>query len=111
MKLRVFDVDYAPNELIKQTPFDAKLLRMLPGDDRPDYWLAELEAPIKWVNAGIRIISHIVVSARLEGTEIGSDFNKLPIGLAFVTDQSQLDEAKLDFNKCKYLAIGTASTV
>ena len=46
MKLTITTVDYAPGELYDQTPIVVKLLRQLPGPDRPDYWLGETERPI-----------------------------------------------------------------
>jgi len=46
MELTITGVDYAPEELDEQTPLVVKLLREMPGDDRPDYWLGELKTPI-----------------------------------------------------------------
>ena len=40
MQLTITSVDYAPEELDEQIPIVAELLRELPGDDRPNYWLA-----------------------------------------------------------------------
>ena len=73
MELAVTSVDYAPPELNEQVPFKIKLLRMLPGQDRPDYWLGELAKPLFWLKANHRIqIGHVVVCARWQGTQLSS---------------------------------------
>ena len=112
MRLSILSVDYAPEELHEQTPFSIKLLRQVPGPDRPDYWLGELEQPLKWLyDNHFQEITHVVVAARWVGTQIEPHASNLPIGLAYVLDRSQLDAASLDFAKCKYVAIGLATEV
>jgi len=110
MRLVVTSVDYAPEELHAQTPFALKLIRQVPGTDRPDYWLGELERPLTWLHDNVeKRITHLVVAARWQGTQIGPGFENLPIGLAYVTDATQLDASSVDFAKCKYIAIGIAT--
>jgi hypothetical protein len=112
MKLVVTSVDYAPDDLQSQTPFALELIRQLPGPDRPDYWLGELERPLTWLNENIKEeITHLIVAARWQGTQIGPDIKNLPVGLAYVTDAAQLNAQSVDFAKCKYIAIGTATEV
>jgi hypothetical protein len=102
----------APEDLYGQVPFTAKLLRKVAGPDKPDYWLAELEKPLSWVDAGApRQITHIVVAARYEGQTIAEDFTRLIVGLAYVTDASVLNDADLTFAKCRYVAIGEMEAV
>ncbi len=87
MELTVTSVDYAPPELSEQVPFKIKLLRVLPGGDRPDYWLGELTEPLFWLKDHRRIhIDHVVVCARWQGTQIAPFVQHLPIGIAYVTD-------------------------
>ena len=87
-------------------------MRRIPGTDRPDYWLAELDRPVTWRQGDSeRRITHLVVGARLEGTAISEDMAGLLIGIAYVTDQSVLEDEALDFAKCQYVAIGTADTI
>ncbi len=110
MKLTIYDVDYAPKELSAQVPIEVDLLRMIPGSDRPDYWLEKTKLPLKWLDNDIeKSIPHIIVCARWVGTEIGTNFKKLPVGIAYITDQTLLEDEVLSFEKCKYIAIGTAS--
>ena len=107
MKLKVTDVDYAPNELYEQTPFEIKLLREIPGNDRPDYWLGELSNEIKWIKDNHEVnVTHVVVAARWVETAIQTNASNLPIGISYVTDLSVLQDKKLDFEKCVYVAIG-----
>ena len=105
-------VDFAPEDLPDQTPLRARLIRQIPGTDSPDYWLAELDRPVTWRQGNSeRRITHLVVGARLEGTAISEDMAGLLIGIAYVTDQSVLEDEALDFGKCHYVAIGTADTI
>jgi hypothetical protein len=102
-------VDYAPPELNEQTPFEAELLRRISGKDRDDYWVAELAKPLRWVSeGGEKAVTHVVVAARWQGTQIGRGMKGLPVGIAYVTDGSPLADPALDFKKCAYVAIGIA---
>ena len=50
-----------------------------------------------------------MLAARWQGTRIEPDVEHLPIGIAYVTDNTVLEESRLDFVKCHYIAIGIAS--
>lgn len=107
MELTIADVDHAPEDLQEQTPLVVELLRELPGDDRPDYWLGRLHTPIRWLHDNQeRRITHLVLAARWEGTRIEPGVESLPVGIAYVTDESLLNDSQLDFSKCSYVAIG-----
>lgn len=107
MELTITGVEYSPVELNEQIPLVVKLLREMPGDDRPDYWLGELKTPIMWVDKNHeRKITHIILAARWKGTRIEPNVKNLPVGIAYVTDASLLNDAILDFNKCTYVTIG-----
>lgn len=110
---RISDVDYAPEDLPEQTPFMATLIRQIPGKDRPDYWLAKLRKPLQWKvsTSRCRQVTHLVVCSRYEGTTITEQMNELVVGIAYVTDDSLLEDESLDFEKCQYVAIGTATTM
>jgi len=109
MDLTITGLDYAPPELNEQVPFKIKLLHMLPGQDRPDYWLGELLKPLFWLKDDRRIqVEYVVVCARWQGTQIEQSVQQLPVGIAYATDHSQVTTDTLDFAKCEYLAIGLA---
>lgn len=107
MKLTITGVDYAPEGLDSQVPIVVKLIREIPGDDRPDYWIGEVKTPIRWVDQNHeKEITHLILAARWEGTRIEPNAKDLPVGIAYVTDLSLLDDTKLDMKKCVYVAIG-----
>lgn len=110
MQLTITSVDYAPGDLYAQVPIVVDLVRQIPGDDRPDYWLGALKTPIHWlVENHVREVTHLVVAARWEGTTIAAGAQSLPIGIAYVTDQSVLNDAHLNLATCAYVAIGLSS--
>jgi hypothetical protein len=88
-------------------PLNGKILRQIPGSDRPDYYLAELDSPFIW-KAKNQNITHIIITARWVGGTISAGMRSTPVNIAYVTDSSQLSEEKLDFKKCYYAAIGVA---
>ena len=110
MQLTITTVDYAPPDLYEQVPIVVKLIRQVPGDDREDYWLGVLKTPIHWlVEDRIREVTHLVVVARWQGTSIADGVKNLPVGIAYVTDDSILNDVRLDLAKCSYVAIGIAT--
>jgi hypothetical protein len=109
MRLTITSVDYAPPELEEQLPLKLELLRQLPGDDRPDYWLGFAAKPIRWIDNNIeKTVTHIVVAARWQGTQIAPGVEDLPIGMAYVTDDSLLRDDHFELSKSRYVAIGLA---
>lgn len=107
ISFRLTGVDYAPDELHDQLPVDGFLLRRLAGPDRPDYWLAELSAPLHWRDGSVsRTVTHLVVATRYEGESIHEGLERVVVGIAYVTDSSLLKDEMLGFDKAKYVAIG-----
>lgn len=109
LELTINNVDYAPANLDAQTPFTMTLVRMMPGQDRPDYWLAHLHIPLTWIHDNHeREITHLILAARWQRTQIERDISNLPVAIAYVTDQSLVSDVALDFSKCAFVAIGLA---
>lgn len=108
--MTISGVDYAPDDLYEQTPIEVNLLREIPGKDRPDYWLGELVKPLRWAEKQ-QMITHLILAARWAGTRIDTSMKSLPVGIAYVTDQTLLEDSELDFKKCAYVAIGTVKEV
>jgi hypothetical protein len=109
MNVKVTSVDCKLAELHAQTPFSARSLRQIPGPDRPDYLLAELNQPLTWRReSGDTSVTHVVLCARLVGGSIAPWATHLPINIAYVVDPTVLSDTTLDFTKCYYCAIGTA---
>lgn len=116
MDILIHSVDHAPDDLYGQTPLRGRLLRKIAKQDRPDqfrtasgdYWLAELGTPLSWTKDGVtRTIRHLVLAARWEGTSIQPGA-KLPVGIAYVVDDSLLSSQSFDFAQVEYVAIGMA---
>jgi len=109
MRFIVTSVDYAPDDLHSQTPFRGSILRKIPGPDRPDYHLAQLDSPLKWKKEGEEVpVSHIVLAARWVGGVLTESMRYTPVNIAYVTDLSVLKDERLDFAKCHYCAVGIA---
>jgi hypothetical protein len=112
MKLCISSVDYAPEDLYDQVPITIDLIREIPGDDRPDYWIGKATTDIKWLKENHEHkISFLILAARWEGTRIGPGAKDLPLGIAYVTDESLLQDNHLDFSKCEYVAIGISHEI
>lgn len=111
-RIRVNDVDYAPDELYEQTPFEATLLREVAGPDRSDYYLAQLAKPLRWVKDGNNAeVTHIVLAAHWVGGKIDATMRQTPVNIAYVVNSEALSDTKLDLHKCAYVAIGTADAI
>jgi hypothetical protein len=107
-RFRLIDVDGGPHDLASQTPATGILLRELPGPDRPDYWLARLDVPLRWTDEDTDYaIDHLVLAARLEGESIGAGFDRIAVGIAYVVDPTLPSDAALTFAKVRYVAIGS----
>jgi hypothetical protein len=112
MELLVSSVDYNPPELAEQVPFKLTSLREFPGPDRPDYWLAASEPPLRWIDHhNERYVDNVVICARWDGAQIAPGLAILPINISYVVDKAQLVEPELSFGKCRYVAIGIASDI
>ncbi len=112
MRIRISSIDYAPEDLYSQTPFEADIIRCISGPDRPDYWLAELTKPLRWAqNGNEKTVSHLVLAMRHVGEQMTRGIKERAIGIAYVTDQSLLEDNKLTFNKCNYVAIGIVEDI
>lgn len=112
MLLSVTSVDYAPQELERAVPFQLQLLHQLPGHDRSDYWLAQVDHPIALTIKDQAVTAtHFIVGARWQGTKLEPNVEQVPINLAAVLDPRQLEEAMVDFAKSEFIAIGVASEI
>ena len=108
LKLEIFETDYAPEDLPHQLPITVSLIKMIAGSDRPDYFLAKVENKILW---GDEPIEYLIIAPRLVGTIIDKGVKNIALGIAYVTDSSVLDDERLSFDKCKYVAICIANEI
>lgn len=132
-------IDLGPDDLAAQLPRRAELLRPIPGPDRPDYALAvmqetpltfdttltELRAAgvdpatadpdlIRYADDGehVRLFVYgIVLAPRIVGDRIHLSMRGMPVGLAYVIDNTAMRDETLDLAKCFYAAVAFVSSV
>ncbi len=102
LRFSIINADTAPDDLEPQLPIDITLIRSMCGADRSDYWLAKAEKTILW-NA--QSIQYLIVAGRFVGRPIQRGAGKIALNVAYVIDESLLQDEKLDFQKCAYVAI------
>ena len=105
IRVQLIDCDNAPKDMKKQLPIVCSLLRMIPGIDRPDYWLAKCERPLKDKKT---IINYLIIAPRLVGEQIKKGMGSIGINVAYVIDETLLQDSTLNFDKCKPVAICTS---
>lgn len=110
MEFRLRSVAFAQGDRSDQVPLTVTMVRELPGPDRPDYWLAELKQPLTWVSeSGSSFeVSHVVLATQWENTCFSEGATRLPVGIAYVTDMSLLEDDRLDIAKLHYVATAVA---
>lgn len=105
IKLRLIDCDYAPEDMEKQLPVSCQLIRMIPGNDRPDYWIAKCDRSIKY---GDSTIKYLVLAPRFVGAKIEKGMGTIAVNVAYVIDETITQDTTLNFDKCRYVAICNA---
>jgi hypothetical protein len=118
-------LDIGPAELESELPLRAEALRVMPGSDRPDYVLARFEHPLKYrvplgfdmaradpslrgrdENGDFVIVQGVVVCARFVGQGFRAGMRDLAINIAYVIDNTIIQDALVDFAKLEYVAVG-----
>lgn len=102
MRVKIINCDYAPTDMAEQLPIACELMRKIPGSDRDDYWLAKCEKAVRY---GEKKIDYLVLATRFVGQTLENSRGLTALGVAYVTDQSLLQDTRLDFSKCVYVAI------
>lgn len=110
MELRLRSLDFAKGDRSEEIPLNVTLLYTIPGPDRPDYWLGRLREPFQWVShsGGSFEVTHLVLATQWESTQMHEGVTSLPVGIAYVIDQSLLQDDELDLEKIRYVATGVA---
>lgn len=125
-------LDVGPADLAAQLPVAARLRRMIPGPDRPDYCLAVLTAPLRHrttheglLAAGVAVdrvedfmvataedgtvdltVGALVLCARLVGQQVHQGMQRFPVNLALVLNREVLGADLLDFRLCLPVGVG-----
>ena len=85
----------------------------MPGKDRPDYILAKLDTSLLWVDKkkGVnKEIDFVVLCAKYKGQSVNNSMKNMIVAVAYVIDNSIEKDSKLNFKKCKYMAVAIASS-
>lgn len=128
-RVRVTELDQAPQELTWQLPLQGELYRLMPGPDRPDYSLMVLERPLHFYPADtfdrgrvpaeqlvedrrgrpmVRVHA-LLLCARFVGQQLHPGMRDLAVNIAYVVDPSLAQDDSVDFAKIEYAAVGSLS--
>ena len=103
-------LDTGPEELAAALPLRARVIRVMPGSDRPDYVLcyAERAIPFRPQDARGELIAvqGLVICTRMVGDSFRSGMKDLLINIAYVIDTSLTRDPQLDLGKLRFAAIG-----
>lgn len=110
MDLALYGVAFGRGHKSDDVPLTITIVRRIPGPDRPDYWLGKLHQPLRWVSetAEEYEVTHLVVAGQWAEPELAPGVVRLPVGIAYVIDESLLDDEVLDVEKIRYVATGVA---
>ncbi|ADG97281.1 hypothetical protein Srot_0802 [Segniliparus rotundus DSM 44985] len=105
-------------------PVDAKLMREIPGSDRPDYVLAFLQKPLKYRTSDTAVLGRaqaeflgedgdgafvriyaVVVASRIAGMQLHKGMRAFPVNIALVIDNTLSQDEEVDFSKLKAAGI------
>lgn len=107
VKVKLLSCDYAPADMPEQLPISCEVIRKIHGEDRPDYYLARCEKDIRYNRYTIR---YLVIAPRFFGQELKDNLDEIALGVAYVGDESLLEDSELDFRKCTYVAVCMGTT-
>ncbi len=108
LKVQLIECDCAVEDMKEQLPVTCQLLRMIPGADRPDYWLAKCEKPMSFNG---KTINYLIVGTRFCGQAIKKDIGTVTLNVAYVLNETLINDARLDFSKAQPAAICVAKVI
>lgn len=108
-RVNITFADYPPDGLHEQSPFEAVLLREIPGRG---YWVAALPEPLRWSRGAAETsISYLILEARWVRTRIARGVRDMPVNISYVADESVWADACFDIKKCESLGVGVLSDI
>ena len=96
--------DYGPDDLPEQLPVKISVLRQMPGPDTPNYWLAKCASPIHWKKQDLDI-NYLIVGCRFVGAEMKKGIGNIALNIAYVIDESIINDTVTQLEKCVYVAV------
>jgi len=103
-RFSLYEADFCPDDFINQLPILIQVIRKIPGSDRPDYWIAKSETPIFWKDRNMTI-NYVIVANYFYGEKLDKNVKSIVLNVAFVVDESVINDKTLDFNKSFPIAI------
>lgn len=113
-EIEISSISKGPEELTYQIPITATVTKQVPAKNRSDYFLADLEKSIYWVDdkKGINTeVNSIVICTKKKSQSIEKDMKGVVLAIAYVTDNSIKKDKMLNLKKCSYIADGVASAI
>ena len=92
-------------ELIEKKYLFVQYVKRLHNEDNSDYLLCKLLSPV----TGKEQITYLVVGGRFENQLIKKGIKNLTVNIAYVTNNSLLDEDYMDFSKGEFVGFGKAT--
>ena len=102
------DIDTGPIELRERLPVAGMIFEKLNHVDGSEYYLATLK---KLFQSEGRKITYIIVGARNLGEYISPKMKDFAVNIAYVIDDSLINQKNMDFNKGEFAAIGFATDI
>lgn len=93
-------------------PMAIDVIRQLESDDGSEWWLGRIQNEISYVKDGHELtIKYVIVAPGWIGMTFNGDFDGYRVNLAYVIDESLLEDSKIDFTKTDYVAFGSGRLV
>ena len=102
----ITDIDTGSVKLRENIHTEGMIFNKLNHDDGSEYYFATLKKPLQ--SEGRQII-YIIIGARDLREHIGPKMKNFPINIAYVIDDSLIDQKNMDFNKGEFVAVGFAT--
>lgn len=104
----ITDIDTGSVELRESLPIEGMIFDKLDHEDGSEYYLATLKEPFQSED---REITYIIIGARNLGEHIAPKMKDFPINIAYVIDNSIINQKNMDFSKGQFAAIGFATDI
>lgn len=106
MRMTLHSLDTGPEDFSRALPVSGAVLRRIPGKDNPDYYLVKLDNSVQLeTSKGKMMVSFLIITPYMVGDSIRPG-NRLGVNMAYVIDETVIEDAELQFSKVDHVAIG-----
>lgn len=89
-------------------PMPVRIIRRLNSEDGAEYWLGELQKKIVYKKDGRTMtVKYAVVAPGWQGLSFADSFEDGRVNVAYVTDETLLQDKSMVFAKADYVAFGS----